>query len=285
MEGIQGPYLKGYRDFMTGVLAGPGIYVRNDLYMYSGTENSRLPQGQLQLKFKGVIDILGVSVVTPYKFLGGNYAFAVRGAYSSIEADGTLVMPAPRPTVVRRGELDAFNDMAITPLILGWHSGNLHWNFSTTVWAPVGAYDRTRLANTGRNTWAWAPQFGVTYFDPASGWDVSGAASYIMSTKNDATNYQSGGLGHLDFAVGQVLSPNFKLGVVGYYVQQLTADSGLGAIAGDRKMRVAGLGPGASFGFAVNKVPVTLVAKFYREFAAQYATQGNAGTLSARLQF
>jgi hypothetical protein len=187
--------------------------------------------------------------------------------------------------VVRSGSLDAFNDVVVTPIIVGWHAGNLHWNASASVWLPVGAYDRTRLVNTGRNVWAWSPQFAATYFDPQSGWEVSGAAVYIMSATNTATNYKSGDLIHVDFAIGKMLSPHIKLGVVGYYVQQVMADSGAGAIAGPRKMHVAGLGPAASVSFSVNGTAVSVVAKYYREFDAQNTTQGDAGTLSVRVKF
>ena len=285
MEGIQSPYLKGYRDFMTGVLPEPGVQVRHDLYMYNGTERSTIPQGQLRVGFKAVSNILGATVVTPYGILGGNYAFAVRGAYSDVKADQTLVQPSPRPTIVRSGSLDAFNDVVITPLIVGWHAGNWHWNVSTSVWLPVGSYDKNRLANTGRNVWAWSPQVGVTYFDPKSGWEVSGAAILVTSYNNPATNYLSGNIVHVDLAAGKMLTPQFRLGVVGYWVQQLNGDSGTGAIFGNRKVRVAGVGPGATFTLAVNSVPVTLVAKYYREFDAQNTTQGDAGTLSVRVKF
>lgn len=285
MEGIQSPYLKGYRDFLAGVLPEPGVQFRHDFYMYSGTEHSTVPQGQLTVNFKGVANIMGVTVVTPFRVLGGNYAFSVRGAYSDISADTTLVQPSPRPTALRSGSLDAFNDMVITPVIVGWHAGNLHWNVATSVWLPVGAYDKTRLANTGRNVWAWSPQLGVTYLEPKSGWDFSWAAAYVVNATNTDTNYHSGDMVHLDFAVGKMLSSQFKLGVVGYYAQQVTADSGIGAILGDRKLRVAGLGPGVTYTFVVNGMPMNLVAKYYREFDAQNTTQGDAGTLSVRVKF
>ena len=68
-------------------------------------------------------------------------------------------------------------------------------------------------------------------------------------------------------------------------MQQLDGDSGAGAIFGDRKVRVAGVGPGATITFPVGAVPVTLVAKYYREFDAQNTTQGDAGTLSMRVRF
>jgi hypothetical protein len=285
MEGGQSPYFKGYRDFLTGVLPSQGLQIREDLYLYSGTERSTIPQGQLTIGLKNATNILGVTYVTSYQILGGDYAFAARGGYTGVKADQTLVMPPPRPAAVRTGSLDALNDAVISPIIVGWHAGNWHWNVSGQVWLPVGNYDKNRLANTGRNVWGLSPQFGVTHFDPNSGWEFSGAAILVINYKNTDTNYQSGNIAHFDFAAGKMLTPQFKLGVVGYYAQQLNGDSGIGAILGERKLRIAGIGPGATFTFMVETTAVNLVAKYYREFDAQNTTQGDVGILSVRVKF
>lgn len=285
MEGGQSPYVKGYRDFGTGVLPAPGVVLRNELYVYSGTEHSTIPQGQLTAHLKSASDILALSVVTPYEILGASYAFSVRGAFSGVTTDQTVAPPLPRPAITRNGRLDALNDLVVSPLILGWHADRLHWIVSVPVRLPAGNYDKNRIANAGRNVWAFMPQLGVTYFDPGSGWEVSGAAIYAISENNPDTNYKSGDIVHFDFAIGKMLTPQFKLGVLGYYAQQLNADSGSGAIYGDRKMRIAGIGPGVSYSFRLNGTLMTLVAKYYREFDAQNTTQGDAGSLSLRIRF
>jgi len=285
MEGIQSPYLKGYRDFLTGVLPPPGVQVRQDLYVYSGSERSTIPQGQLAVSYKTVTNILGATIVTPYRVFGGDFGFAVRGAYSDATATQSLAAIIPPLSNSRSGSLGAFNDVVISPVIVGWHAGNWHWNVSASVWLPVGAYDKTRLVNTGKNYVAVSPQLGVTYLDPKSGWEFSGAGIFVTSYYNPATNYRSGDAIHVDLAAGKMLTSQFKLGVVGYWTQQLNDDSGAGAIFGGRKVRVAGVGPGATFTFFVGAVPVTLVGKYYREFDAQNTTQGDAGTLSMRVRF
>ena len=283
MEGLVSPYLRGYRDFFAGVLPSPGLQFRYDTYMYSGTERSNIPQGQLGVRLKVFANIAGATIVTPYQILGGDYGFAVRAAVSDVTADQTVA--TPRGKVARNGSLRGLNDIVLSPIIVGWHSGYFHWNVSTTVWLPAGDYDETRLVNTGKNYWSVSPQFAATYFDPKSGWDISATAIYVVNFENSATSYRSGDIAHLDVAVGKSFSPQFKLGVVGFYVQQVTADSGAGAILGDRKVRVAGLGPAATFSFTLNNVPMSLVAKYHREFSAQNTTQGDAGTLSVRAKF
>lgn len=283
MEGGQSPYFKGFRDFMTGVLPSPGIQVREDLYIYSGTERSTVPQGRLTVDLKSASSILSTTFVTPYQILGGDYAFAVRGGVTNASASQSVA--TPRGTVSASGRLTGFNDVVVNPIIVGWHSGYFHWNAAASVWLPAGSYDKNRTANTGKNVWAFSPQIGATYFNQKTGWEMSGAAIFVTGTTNTATNYRSGDIGQFDFAFGKALSPQLKLGLLGYYAQQITADSGTGATLGARKMRVLGIGPGATFAFTVNDVAINMVAKYYREFDAQNTTQGDSGTLSARIKF
>jgi hypothetical protein len=283
MEGGQSPYFKGYRDFLTGVIPGPGVQVRQDLYLYHGNERSTLPQGQLSVGLKQLSHVLGVTVITPYQLFGASYGFSLRAGMTDFDA--SMALANRFGTVRRSGNLTALNDLVINPLILGWHAGNWHWNIIGAVFVPAGNYDRNRLANTGKNVWAFSPQAGVTWFDPKTGWEVSAAAIYVTSSTNTDTRYKSGDIAHVDFAAGRMLTPALKLGVVGYYAQQLAADSGPGAIVGARKLRIAGIGPGISYSFALVEMNVTLVAKYYREFDAQNTTQGDAGSLSLRVRF
>lgn len=283
MEGGQSPYFRGYRDFLTGVMPPAGVIIRQDMLFYKGTERSTVPQGRLTLGIRQMAHVLGVTVVTPYKVMGGDYAFAIRGALSDMTADFTL---ANRLGTARRdGSLTSHSDIVVNPLMLGWHAGNLHWNILGAVFLPAGNYDRSRLVNTGKNAWAVSPQLGVTWFDPKTGWEVSGAAIYVNSFANTETNYKSGDIMHFDFAAGRMLTPALKVGAVGYYAQQLGADSGAGAVSGHRRLRIAGVGPGISYTFKMNEIVMNLVAKYYREFDAQNTAQGDTGSLSLRVRF
>ena len=241
LEGGQSPYLKGYRDFLSGVLPPPGVQVRNDVHVYDGSENATIPAGELDVRLRSILNVFGVTVVTPYRLLGGDVGFAVRIAGSHPSIDRTVTRTAGRTTA--SGSLTGLNDMAISPFVIGWHAGNLHWNVSTTVFAPVGSYDATRLANTGKNAWAWAPQAAVTYLDLKAGWEMSAAAGYIVSGENGATRYRSGDVVHVDAALSRRVAPQAWLGVVGYAMAQVTDDGGAGNTLGARRARVFGLGP------------------------------------------
>ena len=91
MEGGQSAYFKGYRDFLTGVVPRPGLHFRQDLYVYSGTERSTIPQGQLTVRLRQVSNIFGVTAVTPYQIFGGHYAFGIRGGVTSVNVNQSVL--------------------------------------------------------------------------------------------------------------------------------------------------------------------------------------------------
>ena len=183
--------------------------------------------------------------MTPYQIPGGNYIRRRR-----VHQYGVRGRPNHQSRQTRTGNVSAFNDIVVSPsLSAGIRIFSLECG--RVGWMPAGDYDKTRLVNTGRNYWSVVPQFSATYFDPKAGWDVSASSMYIVSYENTATHYNSGDVIQIDLAAGKMISPQFKLGVVGYYLQHVTADSGIGDILGDRKLRVAGVGPAATFSFSV----------------------------------
>jgi hypothetical protein len=283
MEGGQTPSLRGYRDFGMGLLPRSGVVVRQDFYHYHGIERTTIPQGDLRVDLKAVASISAITAVTPWRVFGGDHAVALRFAGTNASADQSVSRPGVAS--LRNDRRTGFNDLVLTPAILGWHSGNFHWTAAASVWVPIGGYDRARLVNTSRNYWAVSPQFAVTWLDPQSGLEISGGGGFFYNFKNTATDYQSGSLAQAEFAAGKLLTPWFKAGIAGYYIQQLNGDSGSGATLGDRRLRVAAIGPIVSFNFVINKVPVSLIAKYYREFFARNTMQGDAGMMSVRIRF
>jgi hypothetical protein len=77
-----------------------------------------------------------------------------------------------------------------------------------------------------------------------------------------------------DWGVSHFVSKQMHLGLVGYYYQQITGDSGSGAIFGDFKSRVAGVGPQVGVIFPVADMQGYLNLKVYKDFAAEHRPEG-----------
>jgi hypothetical protein len=139
---------------------------------------------------------------------------------------------------------------------------------------PVGAYDSKRLANLGIGHGAIDGGFGYTYFNPQTGHEFSAVTGFTYNFENPDTNYRNGIDWHLDWGASQFLSKQFFVGAVGYFYNQLTADSGQAAFLGDNKSRVAGIGPQMGILFPVGDKQGYINVKGYYEFNASRRPDG-----------
>ena len=144
---------------------------------------------------------------------------------------------------------------------------------------PTGVYDIQRVANTGLNYWTFDPEFGFTYLNSKTGWDLSAALGYSINTENAATRYTSGEILHLDVSAARSLHGGLKPGIVGYAWTQVTPDFGPGALLGSFESRVFGLGPALEWK-ASDKA--SLMLRCYFEFGAANRLQGNQFALTLR---
>lgn len=124
---------------------------------------------------------------------------------------------------------------------LAWNAGAHNVMTYVTGNVPVGKYDPDRLANVGLGYGAVDAGAGYTYFNPDSGNEASVVTGFTYSFENPDTHYQNGIDSHVDWGLSHFASPQVHLGIVGYYYQQLTGDSGSGATLGSFKSRVAGV--------------------------------------------
>ncbi len=108
---------------------------------------------------------------------------------------------------------------------------------------------------------------------------MSGAAAYSINTRNNATDYQSGDDFDLDWAVGKQFTRAWNVGLVGYEMQQVTGDSGSGAVLGANEASVWALGPAVSYGTLVGHTPVSFLAKWTHEMQATRTFKGDTVTV------
>jgi hypothetical protein len=285
-EGGQSPYQKGYTDSLAGVLPPfPGVYMRNDVIYYSGSADASVLGGRVVagIDVESVANASAFSIVTENKVLGGQYALAF--ALPLANADITATVTGPRGNTFGQSD-DTFGvgDVILSPVILGWHNGKVHSNVNVSVYLPTGEYTAGALANLSKNYPSLQFQGAVTWMDPASGWAVSGTATYLFNAENQTTDYKTGQILHFDGAVTKAFG-EWRLGAVGYAMIQTTGDSGAGARLGDFKSEVYGAGPFVSYDAKFGERPVTLLLKWYHEFGAKNTFEGDTVTAAFAFKF
>ena len=162
----------------------------------------------------------------------------------------------------------------------GWKSGKWHFQASTMTNIPIGDYEYGQLANISFNRWAVDGSLATSWHHPDSGWDISAKAGVTFNGINDKTDYDSGTEFHLEGAIEKALSSKLSVGVIGYHFQQLSGDSGGGAVLGSFKGRVSALGGTAAAHFKVGRIPMGLRVKVLQEFGAKNRLEGTAGLIS-----
>ena len=292
-----GPWIKGYTDIFGGVIPSqPGFYFRGDAYHYNGSADATIFDGRIALNVDQdyTATLMALTYVTPWKILGGTYAVAVIPSVVAMNVDVGVRLPpltGPRgrtvgPFEINLGDTEfAQGDTAFSPFVLGWDSGNFHWNVGVFGFAPTGEYDKKDLANTSLNHWAVMTRLAGTWFDPKTGWQVNGAAIYSVNWENPATDYETGNILNLEGAVTKNFGP-LGIGVVSYAMIQTTGDSGSGARLGSFESRVYGVGPIVSFTTSADpSKALTVLAKWYSEFDAEHTFEGNTVDVAVSFKF
>lgn len=208
--------------------------------------------------------------------VGGQASVGVTGFLGRVKADVDATLAGPSSGVLSGAQSDtltSYGDLYPTAS-LKWNRGVHNFMAYTMAGVPVGSYDKDRLANLGTNHWSLDAGGGYTYFDPKKGHEFSAVLGFTYNFENPDTNYRNGESGHLDWAASQFLSDQVHVGLVGYFYQQLTGDSGSGAVLGDFKSRVSAVGPQIGYFFEVGDRKCYSNLKGYYEFDAQNRPEG-----------
>jgi hypothetical protein len=160
---------------------------------------------------------------------------------------------------------------------LFWNPGGVN-NFMTYLTGdiPVGSYNPNLLAGIGNGHAAIDAGGAYTYLNTKTGTEFSATLGFTKNFENYWTHYTNGIDSHLDLAASQFLTKQFFVGVVGYYYQQLTADSGQLPILGPNESRTRAIGPQLGYNFNVGGQTISTNVRGYVEFDSYRRTQGRA---------
>jgi hypothetical protein len=275
-EGGYSNYIPGtYGDFAAAVEPPTKFTLRNDIYHYEASDSKSVRAGLVaadaDLEFN--INLLTLLYKPEVKVFGANYGFGALIPVVNVDIDAGINVGGF--SVRRQDDVVGLGDIAFIPGILFWQSGNYHFTLAEYVITPTGSYDSNDLANASLNYWSFDTNVAATYLNEETGQDYSINIGYIYNTENSDTDYQTGQELHIDYMINQFLSEAFAIGIEGYYLKQLTGDSGNGAILGDFKAEAAGIGPAVLWNTKIGGQNVSFIAKWLHDYHAENRLKGD----------
>ena len=275
-EGGYSNYIPGtYGDFGMALAPTETWTLRNDVYYYEADTDRSVRSGQLELgtELRFLMNFTTVLFKPDIEIFGAQYATGVFLPVVDLDLD-TSLSTINRGTSVK-DNATGLGDVVLIPALLYWTSGNLHTAFAQFVVAPTGDYNVDNAINAGLNYWSIDTNFTLTHLNPDTGREFSFNLGHIYNTENDDTDYQTGQELHIDIAFNQYLSDSFAVGVQGFYLKQITGDSGSGALLGNFKAEAAGIGPVLLWARKFGDQDVSFIAKWLHEFDAENRLEGD----------
>lgn len=275
-EGGYSNYIPGtYGDFGMALAPTETWTLRNDVYYYEADTDRSVRSGQLELgtELRFLMNFTTVLFKPDIEIFGAQYATGVFLPVVNLDLD-TSLSTINRGTSVK-DNATGLGDVVLIPALLYWTSGNLHTAFAQFVVAPTGDYNVDNAINAGLNYWSIDTNITLTHLNPDTGREFSFNLGHIYNTENDDTDYQTGRELHIDIAFNQYLSDSFAVGVQGFYLKQITGDSGSGALLGNFKAEAAGIGPVLLWARKFGDQDVSFIAKWLHEFDAENRLEGD----------
>jgi hypothetical protein len=218
----------------------------------------------------------GVTYTSALPVLGGQAGFSVLAAPGNIGVGINASLTGPLGNTISGNKFDNRNTVSDV-----FYQGTLKWNQGVNnemIYIagniPSGTYDPNRLANLSFGFWGVDAGAGYTYLDPKAGHEFSIVGGLTYSAMNPYLQYQNGIDFHVDWAVSQFVTKSVLVGLTGYYFQQLTDDSGPGAVLGGFRGMTVGVGPQIGFLFPVGEYQGYLNLKALKDLEVENRPQG-----------
>jgi len=271
--------------------SAPGTFFKPMYLNYDGSASVPTPTAAgIVADLNATVDtvVLGGGHTFQTTVLGGaHYTVALFVPYTWIDLSGDVQLPGGGQ-VRRQTKVDDFGDMTLVPVMLAWKIGE--WQFDTMlpIYAPTGSYKEGRLGNPSLNYWTFDPNVGVAYSGKESGFNGMLRAGYAINTENNATEYESGSILHVEGAVEQIIPAGagyFAVGAEAFYFDQLSCDSGDGAKLGCFEGETAGLGPVLGYIRPIGTRTLVLEMKWLKELDTTNRLEGEYTWLKAVYKF
>ncbi len=289
-EAVAGRYVPGaYAAPGAGIVPPyPGMYWAESNVFYQGNASGQVPFGN-QVIAVGLEATLVQSVFAglyvPKQDLPGNWTYAFSAAIPVGWSKGT----ADVLLFERTDEVAGLGDIAVMPLLFGWHNdqGDTFFSAGLNITAPSGRWEQGSLAFIGLNYWTFTPLFGFTHIDATNGIDYSAKLGFDINTPNDDTDYYSGVMAHLDLSITKSITDQLSFGAIAGFLEQIEDDDG--TFADNRpdgfKGRSIAVGPLVKYKAKFDETEVDFTLSWAHEVEVKNRTKGDAVFLSASGKF
>jgi hypothetical protein len=265
-------YVPGVEGIKGASLPPPGIYFRDYNVVYTADRvNNAAGQSDGPPNFKAFTyaNVPRVIYITDTKFLGG---------FVGVDALLPLIHQS-----VTAGEFDS-STFGVGDLFaeatLSWHIQQFDFAVGAGVWMPTGDSAAPPTTRVGLGYWTPMLTAGATwYMDKEKTWSVSALNRYEINTEQRDTHITPGQAYTLEWGISKAVCKAADLGVVGYYQQKVTSDSG----PDKSRDRVAAIGPEVSVAFPKPMLFVSF--RYLYEFVAEDRAQGHTFSLTLTKRF
>ena len=288
----------GGSDMTTPVV--PGLYFQAPMVAYhaskiKGNDGKQLtflnPAAKVEIDTDTYAVLPRLSYISSHRLLGAHVG--VTAMLPIVKRKATFDVPAlpnghPIKTGVQgfTGSETGVADLEVSP-VMHWEIGD-HQSvtFASTIVMPLGDFKADQRVNAGfGDYYTFRPS--VQYAFIGDGWDLGGRAVMSFNTRNKDTGYYSGKIFNFDWQAMAFVSEDIRVGVQGYFVRQLQADTldsdgtvrnaqARMQLAGEQgsKASVNAIGPAVAW--LMNGGEMLIEGKFIKEFGAKNRTEGQA---------
>ncbi len=258
-------YPSGAEGIKAATLPPPGIYLRDYNIAYFAPDPNFGPLTEVL----AYVNAPRVIWITDQKILGADYGLdlIVPFGYSKVEIAGT--------SHSRFG----LGDIQFEPLLLSWHTKQFDFAAGYAIWAPTGDFNTHHVVNIGQGYWTHMLTGGATWnIDAEKTWAISVLNRYEISHEQKDTHATPGQQLTVEAGLSKTIAQGVDVGVVGYWRQQTTENSG-----GDSLAHVGAVGP--EICAVIPQVKVIASLRYLREFAAKDTVEGNTVVLTLTKRF
>jgi hypothetical protein len=236
----------------------------------------RFSDGPPEFNIFACVDAPRLIWMTDWKILNANYGMDL------IVPFGYLDWKVGVPGATTSRSYFGIGDIQAEPLLLSWHFPRLDLAAGYAVWAPTGDFSPDRPDILAKGFWSHMITFGGTiYFDAEKTWALSLLNRYEFCQEQEQTHIDPGQVYTLEWGLSKTISKGLDLGLVGYWQQQTTRDSGwLATSAHDRK-----IGVGAEVSGQCPATGLLASLRYVYEFGAVERPEGHLVTLTLTKRF